>query len=106
MDFTLSPFTVQIIASVLIPILTGLLTRVTLSSGVKGLITLVLNAIAALVITATVADGTAVISQVTFQQWALGLAISIATYVGVYRPAGVTSSDPAGKLAPQRGIGH
>jgi hypothetical protein len=102
----LSALTVQVVLALVIPIVTGLLTKYSVPSAVKGLTTLVLNAVAALVTTATLADGTAVISKPTFIAWMLGLVVSVATYAGVYAPAGLTSSRPDGKLAPNFGIGH
>lgn len=94
----LSALTVSLIVALLVPLITGVVTRYSTSSGVKGLITLVLNAGQALVVNATVADGTAIISRETFVAFSLSLAISIATYAGVYRPLGVTSSTPTGAL--------
>lgn len=94
----LSALTVSLIVALLIPLITGLVTRYSTSSGVKGLITLILNAGQALVVNATVADGTALISRETFVAFTLSLAISIASYAGVYRPLDLTSSTPTGKL--------
>jgi hypothetical protein len=88
----LSPLTVSLIIGVAIPLITGLVTKYTTSSGVKGLITLVLNAVQTLVVTATVADGTAIVSRETFIAFCLSLTISIATYAGVYAPLNLTSS--------------
>jgi len=104
MDTTLSPLTVQIIVSMLIPIAIGLLTKSTLSSGVKAVMMLVFNGVAALIIAHTVEDGGAVITQATFFQWAIGLVVAIATYAGVYVPWKLTSRSD-GKLAPNKGIG-
>jgi hypothetical protein len=96
---TLSALSVSLLLGLLIPVVTGLLTKYSTSSGLKGLVTLVLNATQALVVSATVADGTAVISKETFVTFCLSLAISIATYAGVYKPLNITSSEPAGALA-------
>lgn len=96
---TLSALTVSVLISFVIPVVTGVLTKYSTSSGVKGLVTLVLNAVQSLVVTATVADGTAVLSAPTLVTFALSLAISIATYAGVYRPLDITSSTPHGALA-------
>lgn len=95
---TLSALTVSLVVALIIPVVTGLVTRHSTSSGVKGLVTLVLNAVQALVVSATLADGTAVISEETFVQFALSLGISVASYAGVYKPLNVTSSTPTGVL--------
>ena len=89
---SLSALTVTIIVSLVIPIITGIITKYSVPSWIKGLITLVLNAVNALVSTALVADGTAVISKPTFIAWFIGLTVSVATYAGIYRPAGLTST--------------
>lgn len=94
----LSALTVSLLIAVAIPLVTGIVTRFSTSSGVKGLVTLVLNAVQTLVVTAQLADGTAVISRETFVSFCLALTISIATYAGVYRPLDLTSSTPTGKL--------
>lgn len=99
----LSALTVSLIIGLLIPIVTGLVTKYSTSSGLKGLITLMLNAVQTLVVTATVADGTAIISRETFVNFCLALVISVASYAGVYRPLGVTSSTQDGALA---GVGR
>jgi hypothetical protein len=96
---------VSLIISLVIPVLTGLVTKVTLPGAAKGVLTLVLNGVAALVTTATLADGTAVLSGQTVVTWLIGLGVSVAMYLGVWKPAGVTSSAPDGKLAPNAGLG-
>jgi hypothetical protein len=101
---------VAFLVSALIPIVNGLITKCTLSSMWKGLITLILNAVNALVVTATMSDGTAIISSTTFVTFILGLVISVGTYLGVYKNVGLTSSaTPAGvpdpKLGPNTGLG-
>lgn len=103
-DIELSALTVTFIVSFFIPVLTGLLTKVTTSSGVKGLVTLVLNAVNALVVGNMVGDGTVALTQETLVTFFLGLSISVASYAGVYKPLNVTSSTSDGKLAPHKGI--
>jgi small basic protein len=99
-----APVTMFVI-SLLIPILTGLLTKYTLPSSVKAIMTIVLNAAAALVLTAMQADGTAVISNAALLTFIYGTTISVVSYLGLYKPVGLTSSTPDGKLAPTVGVG-
>lgn len=110
----LDALTVSTLISFIIPVLTGVLTKATLATAWKGVITLVLNGVAAFVTSATLVDGTATITQQAIVQWALGMAISVAMYTGIYKKAGITSStytpsgtDVAvpGKLAPAVGLG-
>lgn len=103
-SITLSALTVQLLVAAVIPIVTGVVTKASLSSFVKGLITLVLNALNAAIVQATVADGGAFFSQETIVATLIGLTISVATYLGVYKPANLTSS-AGGRLAPSTGIG-
>lgn len=90
---------VTIIVSLLIPVLNGLLTTVTTSSGVKAILTIVLNAAWSLIASGLLADGTAVFSSTTLYTAIVGCVISIASYVGLYRPMNVTSTGQNGKLA-------
>lgn len=103
---TISAPIVTFIVAALIPLLNGLLTRATTSSGVKGLLTLVLTLVSSLITTGVVADGTAVFGGQMFLTWALGFVVAVTSYLGVYRPMGVTSSaidvngvEVAGRLA-------
>ena len=96
---------VTIIVGVLIPIINGLITRWTLSSFWKGMITLGLNAISTLITSAVVDTGDAVLSRPTLYTWLLGTAVSFASYSRIYKPLNVTSSTPTGRLAPHTGIG-
>lgn len=94
-----------LISGTLIPLVTGLLTHLALSSRVKELITILLNAIAAL-LTSLIANGTdAVITGATLTQFVIGLAFSYGAYYGIFKKAGLTSSSPVGKLLPTKGIG-
>jgi hypothetical protein len=104
MDLELSATTVTVLVSVIIPIITGLLTKITTPPWVKSVVTIVLNAVNALVTTAVLADGTAVLSQGTLVTFIMGVVISVAAYAGVYKPANITSSTPDGKLAPNKGV--
>ena len=94
-----------IIVALVIPLINGLLTKVTLPGAVKGVITILLNAIWAFIATATTAEGTAVFSRTTLYTAVLGSVISVVTYFNIYKPMKLTSSTPEGKLGPNTGIG-
>lgn len=96
---------VMLVVSLLIPLINGLATKYTLPSGVKAVITIVLNAVAAMIVTATQADGTAVISNTMLLTLVFGVTVSVISYLGLYKPVGLTSSTPDGKLAPNAGAG-
>ncbi len=88
----LEPLVVNMVIAVLIPVLTGILTKVTWSSGTKGLITLVLTMTQTLIVQNTVDDGSAFFNQETILAFILSFTISIASYYGIYKPAKITSS--------------
>jgi hypothetical protein len=104
-SLSLSAMLVSVLLSAVIPIVTGLITKSSLSGWVKGLITLVLNYVSAAVVQATIADGGAFFSRESLIMSLIGLSISVATYAGIYQPANLTSSDADGKLLPRFGIG-
>lgn len=108
-EIRLSALAVTLVVSLFIPIVTGLVTKASLSSYVKGLITLVLNLVNAAVVVAVTQDGSAVWSEQTLIAALIGMAISVATYLGIYKPAAVTSTTndngTVGKLGPNTGLG-
>jgi len=103
--FVIAAPAVQFIVALLIPVAVGLLTKLTFPGWLKGVITILLNAVNALVVTAVTTDGSALISQAVLLAWVMNTLISIATYFAVYKPAGITSSTPDGKLGPNSGLG-
>ena len=103
--YTVSAPVVTLIVALLIPIVNGLITKYTLPGGIKGLITLALNTIMAFITTSMSATGAAVFSVQTLYTAALGFVVSVASYSGIYRGLGLTSSSVNGKLGPDTGIG-
>jgi hypothetical protein len=95
---------VVFLTGMFIPIATGLVTRWTLPTWVKGLIMVVLNGVVAAVATATKADGTAVFSVLTLMTALWGIVNSAWSYAALWRPARLTSK-PDGRLAPSVGVG-
>lgn len=88
----LSPLVVSFTISLFIPLITGLLSKATWSSGTKGLITLVLTMGQTLIVQNTMVDGSAFFTQETLLAFALSLAIAVGSYAGVYKPLQITSS--------------
>jgi hypothetical protein len=93
-------FTVSAILSLVIPVLTGLVTKVSAPAGFKQIVTIVLTAVAALVSQNVVGDGSSVITKEVGLLWAMNLAIAITSYLGIYKPHGTNA-----KLAPESGLG-
>lgn len=83
---------VTLIVSLLIPLLNGLLTKASTPTSVKAIGTIVLNSLWALFANGVLADGSAAFSTATLSTAVLGSIISIAMYVGVYKPINVTSN--------------
>lgn len=98
-EIRLSALTVTLVVSVFIPIVVGILTKLDTSSTVKGVVTLILNLVNAAVVGAVVADGTAVFSEATITAALVGMAISVASYLGFYKPVDLNA-----KLAPTKGL--
>jgi hypothetical protein len=90
--FNLDPFTVTLILGSLIPLVNGLVTKLSTSSAVKAIITLVLSAVVGIITVSTTDGGGAIISQSTLKSAGLALLVAIATYAGVYKPLALTSS--------------
>jgi len=96
----LNAITVSAIVSLFIPVLVGLLTKSSLNSVWKGALNVVLSAVNAAVVTATVADGTAVFSKETLVTTFFAMVVSLATYLQIYKPVNIDQ-----KLAPEKGLG-
>jgi hypothetical protein len=101
-SLTLSAFMVLVLTSLLIPAVTGLITKSTASATVKQLVTLAVSALNGLVVTSTQSDGTALISATTAQYALLSLGIAIVSYLGIYKPHDLNNSRA---LMPDIGIG-
>ncbi len=87
---TLDLATWAFLGGTIVPILVGLLTKLDASSAVKGLVNLVLSAIAGLIATAVVSDG--VLTKEAVVAGFMALVASVGTYYGVLKPIGVTGS--------------
>jgi hypothetical protein len=101
----LSPFAVTLFISLLVPIVTGLLTKYALPATAKAIIMIVLDAAVALVVGAQMLpDGTAVINSQTLLSALIAVVVSVATYLGIYVPVKL-SNRPDGVLGANVGIG-
>lgn len=88
---SLEPSTVQIAVAFVIPFLVGLLSKANWSGTIKGGISIVLNFVNAAVVSATLVDGGAVWSERTARDALIGLAISLASFYNVFKPAKLVS---------------
>lgn len=93
-------FTVSAILAFVIPVLTGLFTKINAAPAVKQVVTIVLAAVASLISTSTMQDGTAIVSKETGLLWAMNVGIAITSYLGIYKP-----HDSNAKLSPESGLG-
>lgn len=98
-EIQLSALTVTFIVSVFIPIITAVVTKLDTSATVKGVVTLILNLVNASVVGAVVADGSAVFSEETLIAALIGMTISVASYLGFYKPVDINA-----KALPEKGI--
>jgi hypothetical protein len=90
--FSIDATIVAILLGVIIPILNGIVTKITTSAGVKAVLTLALATVAGLVTTATTDGGDAIFSSALVLNTALTFITSVATYAGLWKPLEVTSS--------------
>lgn len=100
----LSAGTVTFLIATVIPIVVGLLTP--LASKWKGPLMILLTAVDAMLVTATVADGTAILSQQTLEVMIKGLVGAYGAYYGVLKPRGITSSAVTVPAATQGQVVH
>lgn len=87
-----------VIVSFVIPLINGLITTAGTPGWVKGVVTIILNAVWALFAAGTLADGSAAFSSTALFTAVLGVLISLASYAKVFKPMNATSNS-GGKLA-------
>lgn len=97
---TIDAIVVTLLVSLVIPLLNGILTKANASAGVHQIVTLVLSAATGFLATATQADGTAVFSMHSLFLALLALVVSIASYLGIYKPHNANA-----KLGADKGLG-
>ena len=83
---------VTVIETLVIPHNNRELSTASTPSGVKAIGTIILNAAWALIANGLLADGSSAFSSGTLYTAVLGCAISILSYIGLYRPLNVTST--------------
>ena len=88
----LSPIYVTMILGSLIPLVNGLVTKLTTSTKVKVVIGIFLSAVAGLVTVSITPGGGAVIGEQALIAAALTFATTVVTYLGFYKPLELTSS--------------
>lgn len=91
----LSPLFVTTLIALVIPLVNGLLTKLSTSQTVKAVLTIVLTAISTFVTGLVMVDGSYVFSKESLFTWILTTVIAVGTYLGVYKPAGLTSGSVA-----------
>lgn len=98
-EIRLSAFTVSIVISAFLPIVTAIVTKLSTSTKVKGFVTLAANFIATSLVGWQVAGGDAVFTAETLATALLGFVISTAMYLGFYKDVDINA-----KLLPDKGI--
>lgn len=90
--FELDAAVVNVILGVLIPIVNGLLTKLSTSSAVKAILNLALVSAAALLNTSLTENGDAVLSRSLILNAAMTFIVAATTYTNLWKPLQVTSS--------------
>jgi len=90
--FSLSPIIVTMILGTLIPLLNGIVTKVSTSAQVKVVLGLLLSAVAGIITVSITPGGGAVIGEQALVAAGLTFATTVVTYLGLWKPLEVTSS--------------
>ena len=85
-EVQMTPLVVTMLVGLIIPIVVGIITKSAARPQVKQVVTIVLAGITALITSSTLADGSAVFSIETLLLAGFTWLVSIASYLGVYRP--------------------
>lgn len=99
-EYILSPFMWKIIVGVLLPGVIGLVLKINLDAKAKGVISIVIAAIGALVVRWTTLEGDFLFDRAALQDIFHTYAIQLLTYLGIYRQFNINAN-----LAPNFGIG-
>jgi len=97
---TFTPFHWTIITGVIMPFVIGLITKASASPRFQAIVGIVLAAVAAVVERATIADGSAIISQGLLVDVLMVYAPQLLTYLGLWRNFALNQ-----RLAPRFGLG-
>lgn len=89
---SLNASTVLWVTAVLIPLIGGVILRTGASRTTQTAVGLVLNAVNALVVTATTEGGNAILTETLVTNFLMSLVISIATLYGVWKPLGTDAA--------------
>lgn len=95
---TLEPWVVAIIIGTITPLITGLITKLSASSGLKALVNLVLVAVGT-VLNLIVTNGGVFVVRDALVLFACTFVANVASYAGVWAPVG------AKNILPDKGIG-
>jgi hypothetical protein len=98
---TFSPTVVRIIVSLLIPIVTGFVTKLSAPAKVKATVAFVLSGVGALVTLATTGDGGLILTSKLLSEWGLTFVFQLAAYLGLLGPV----ADINTRTAPDKGLG-
>ena len=97
--FAVSATVAMLITGAFIPLVLGLLTKFTVPTWVQGGANIILVAVAGLLTTNAASDGSVTLGWDTLWPWIVGVVASLAAYYQVWKPLGMHSADPSGKIA-------
>lgn len=100
--FTFNPLTVQVITSVILPVVLGLVMRATWPTRIKTVVGMVASAAGSLILNAVNESGFAVVSQEMLVTAVVGLVIQVSTYLGIYQNFEVNDNLPNAPVVPSR----
>lgn len=103
----LSAVLVSALLAVFMPLLVGFATKC--SDNWKGVLSLILNAVQAFIVSAMMQDGSAVFTKQALFTWLVATGASLVAYLNLWKPRGITSSlvtitDPNGTVVAKPGL--
>jgi hypothetical protein len=103
-SITIDPFAVSLLVGAVLPLIVGVVTKLTASSALKAVALLFLSAVTGLIVNSTVADGSAVLSYQTALVAGLAWVSAVASYFGFLNPTGI--SPKVNNATSGFGLGH
>ena len=100
---TLDPFIVSVLAGTIIPVITGVVTKLEAASGVKAIVALVLSALVG-ILTPIVNQGGTFDWKVVLLSFAAAFVTNLATYLGMWKAIG-EPYPPLAKATENFGLG-
>ncbi|HUW00744.1 MAG TPA: hypothetical protein VMW08_00190 [Acidimicrobiales bacterium] len=102
-EITLDPTVVALVGGALVPVLTGLVTKLNSSTGWKAAAALVLSVLVGVATTAT--EAASFTPEQIIEAAGIAFAANVTTYIGMWKPIGKTDQVPLQNVTAGFGLG-